>query len=811
MSTGINPRHLGKYELRVLLGQGRVTEVWKAFDTNLHRYVAIKLLHADLHATPDFIVRFEREARLIASLHHSNIVQIHDFQVLPLESTNPSDTPVAYMVMDYVEGTTLAEYIRGTSYIKRFPSAADIVHLFASISSAIDYAHQHGMIHRDIKPDNILLDKRGLKNVPDSQNPIGEPVLTDFGIAKLLGTSSALLSGAWLGTPYYISPEQAQGQLGTERSDIYSLGVILYEICTGQLPFQGDTPPAIMMHHVNSNPPAPERINPNISPALQDVILRSLAKNPSARFPSASSMTIALAEAFNLPVPERLNTGISQPHTEVSSTPTIASPIEGMQSPATIKPTLSLLMTPPSTTPLVSNQQNLFMTPPATTPSTTPIAPILQNTPILSPSGAASQQTPTFSPPPSTLILPPQPLPSSQRRRRGRLIALIAVLLIVLAGSGLGALYLLTLPPTTSTIVGHAFFVSSGQLSESSSQGINDQMQIDLSNIAPPAAGKSYYAWLLGDKHPTAGSGCGTSSTATSIFLGILTVNQNAVHYRYPGNAQHTNLISCTSRFLVTEEDANSTPLHPSSNQSTWRYYAEIPQIPNPKILTHFSALDDIRHLLYEGPDLQQKGIHGGLDIRLLRNTEKIWEWASSARNAWAGSSTTMDTLAFIHRQVARILYYLDGATLVKPDVPPGTPLGLALGVDPKLAQVPLLASTSSYLSRISRQLSEIHIAPGTTLGIRNLAAQINTDLISNVKVWLQNVYKDVKKLVLLTDTQLEQSSTFSLLVDLQTQTTNVLLGQINPSTNKVQAGVVQIHDNIQQLTTFNIQPYASH
>src|SRR5438105_11360272 len=150
-------QRLGKYELRERLGRGGMAEVWKAYDSQLQRYVALKILHADLQTDPEFITRFEREARVIASLHHPNIVQIHDFQVAQAENSN---SPIAYMVMDYVEGQTLADYIRTTSRQGKLPSVSDIVHLFTAISKAVDYAHSKGMVHRDIKPANILLDKR---------------------------------------------------------------------------------------------------------------------------------------------------------------------------------------------------------------------------------------------------------------------------------------------------------------------------------------------------------------------------------------------------------------------------------------------------------------------------------------------------------------------------------------------------------------------------------------------------------------------------------------------------------------------------
>ncbi len=251
MST--NPQRLGKYELLERLGQGGMAEVWKARDTQLQRYVAIKILHANLQEDPNFITRFEREAQLIASLHHPNIVQVHDFQV----SRSPeSGAPMAYMVMDYIEGGTLEDYIAGTSARGKFPSPAQLVHLFTSISLAIDYAHRQGMIHRDIKPANILLDSHNT-----TRNPMGEPILTDFGVAKLLGVSSTTLSAAQSGTPLYSSPEQARGYPGNERSDIYSLGIILYEMVTGVPPFRGDTPVAVITQHLNATPTTPSRLS----------------------------------------------------------------------------------------------------------------------------------------------------------------------------------------------------------------------------------------------------------------------------------------------------------------------------------------------------------------------------------------------------------------------------------------------------------------------------------------------------------------------------------------------------------------------
>lgn len=339
MST--SPRYLGKYELRERLGRGGMGEVWKAFDAQLQRYVAIKVLHADLQNDPSFVSRFRREAQVVASLHHPNIVQIYDFQI---SQPPDSESTTAYMVMDYVEGQTLANYIRSTSRIGQFPSTVDILHLFAPISAAIDYAHQKGMIHRDIKPSNILLDKRNT-----SRHPLGELILTDFGIAKMLGTSTGTLTGWWLGTPLYTSPEQARGSLGNERSDLYSLGVILYEICTGMLPFQGDNPAAILMQHINAAPTSPAFINPAIPPALNAIILHSLAKDPADRFPSASSMVVALAEALNRSIPQDLSQA--------------AYLTDAMNESASLSPIPSSL--PVSLTPLMSPSPSQIAVPPS--------------------------------------------------------------------------------------------------------------------------------------------------------------------------------------------------------------------------------------------------------------------------------------------------------------------------------------------------------------------------------------------------------------------------------------------------------------
>src|SRR6266567_2693137 len=288
MSTSL--RNLGKFKLQECIEKVGRVETWKAVDPSFRRYVTIKIFHDDQEQQndPNFIPRFEREARVLRTLQHSNIVSIFDVRIA---RSPESESITGYLLMDYIEGATLDDYIRNIAQTGKFPPPRDIVYLFKAISSAIDYAHQKGIVHGNIKPANILLNKWSLMS-------IGEPVLTGFGTAKLLGTCTSVLSLWGLETPLYLSPEQCQGQSGNEQSDIYALGVILYEMCTGTLPFQGDSPSDIMVQHINVAPKPPILINPDISPALSAIILHSLEKNPTMRFPNATDMATALAEVL---------------------------------------------------------------------------------------------------------------------------------------------------------------------------------------------------------------------------------------------------------------------------------------------------------------------------------------------------------------------------------------------------------------------------------------------------------------------------------------------------------------------------------
>jgi serine/threonine protein kinase len=276
---GLVGKTLGKYRILARLGRGGTATVYKAFQPGLDRYVAIKVLHGHLAEDEDFIRRFEREASAVARLRHPNIVQVHDFDHIG---------DLYYMVMEFIEGPSLKEELRARNSPSQAFTLSEIARVFGALGGAIDYAHEQGMVHHDLKPANIMFTAQG------------QVVLTDFGIAKIVGHSTGTLTGAVFGTPTYMSPEQGQGQRGDERSDIYSLGIILFELVTGQVPFDDDTPYTIINRHISDPLPSPSSLNPDLSPEVERVILKATEKSPDARFQSGRSLAQALYEAVGL-------------------------------------------------------------------------------------------------------------------------------------------------------------------------------------------------------------------------------------------------------------------------------------------------------------------------------------------------------------------------------------------------------------------------------------------------------------------------------------------------------------------------------
>lgn len=277
-------RTLGPYQVLEQLGAGGMATVFQAYQPSMDRYVAIKVLPRHLARDPNFRARFDREARTIARLEHRHILPVYDVG---------QEDDIHFLVMRYTDGGTLSDLAASG---KLAPERA--VELVAQVGEALDYAHKQGVVHRDIKPANVLIGRDG------------NALLSDFGIARIYEDTMNLTGeGAMIGTPYYMAPEQVQGRPADARSDIYALGVILYELLTGRRPFLAETPLAVALMHVHDPLPPPRRLNPSISEALERVMLRAMAKNPEDRFQTAG----AFVEALRALPPDQLMIGTAAP------------------------------------------------------------------------------------------------------------------------------------------------------------------------------------------------------------------------------------------------------------------------------------------------------------------------------------------------------------------------------------------------------------------------------------------------------------------------------------------------------------------
>ncbi|MFE1783156.1 protein kinase [Streptomyces sp. NPDC059506] len=267
----------GRYQLRSLLGEGGMASVHLAYDTVLDRPVAVKTLHTELGREQSFRERFRREAQAVAKLNHTNIVSVYDSGEEP-GTDGGAATP--YIVMEYVEGKPLRQVLDEDVAEHGAMPTEKALKITADVLAALAASHEMGLVHRDIKPGNVMVTRRGVVKV------------MDFGIARALqsGVTSMTQTGMVVGTPQYLSPEQALGRGVDARSDLYSVGCLLFELLTGRLPFDGDSPLSIAYQHVQEEPPAPSSVNRAVPPAVDALVARALRKNPADRFPTAETM-----------------------------------------------------------------------------------------------------------------------------------------------------------------------------------------------------------------------------------------------------------------------------------------------------------------------------------------------------------------------------------------------------------------------------------------------------------------------------------------------------------------------------------------
>ncbi len=710
------PRELGTYELQHLLGRGSAGEVWKGYDTQSHSDVAIKLIHSDLQSDPHFLTRFTRAGEMLTSLQHANIVRVREATIARPPQTNET---TAYLVMDYVEGQTLADYIAATSHKGNFPTAKQIVYLFTSIGVAIDYAHQRGIVHGNIKPSNILLDRHNTHHFSG-----GEPLLVDAGLAQLLG------SAAGISSTHYMSPEQARGNEINNRSDIYALGVILYEICTGVQPFRDESSVAVMMQHINTLPTPPNLINPNIPHALSEVILRAMSKDAGSRFPMASLLAAAIAEACSIqPMLElprgmgneeeelpRASTnsgsllGVSQPSQKLFARQPNSQPLPRISRPLTGTTGKQPTIRP---NPLASAPRIIVPTPSEKMPvipglkqatGSVPAAPQMNK--MATPTPSAKVPVPPPPPTPATIQLPVVPTNPARAKASGMrqsetpiyiAFAALALLLIVI-GSAIGANVLLQknqrAAPIHQVMSGHIFF-------QDDTFGHDDQVHIEMQNVPAPAGGQSYFAWLQ-------------TTNKRVVALGRLPWQNGSISYTYPGNNQHSNLLPTAQGFSITSETSN--PQAPSGKKI---YQANFDT----------AMLPYIKNILYITPGLPDRQ---SVVAELLETIKSMNDKADSIYD----SLQIRPDDPLVKRQATRIIELIDSTryAVSNHDLPAAyQPL--------QHAQVGLLSSPTQqgYLDILATQLAKLK---QTANGNQALLQRIQNveNAITNLQTWVQKI-----------------------------------------------------------------------
>ena|GEM_PF-220676 len=852
-------RRLAQYELLDQLGKGNVGEVWKARDLSLHRNVAVKIFHSDLQRSEaHFLTCLTNEGQALVTLRHPNIVPVHEVKV---SRPAQSQETTAYLVMDYIEGRIFADYLRATAHKGLFPAITDIVYLFTCLGRAIDYAHQQGIVHGSIKPGNILLNRH-----TTTQFRAGEPALTDFGLAQLAGITGNSSN------PFYISPEQAQGFPANNCSDVYALGVMLYELCTGIVPFRDENPVAVMTQHIHRLPTPPILINSNIPPALSEVILRAMAKDPFMRFPKASLLAAAVADASSLqstfyigkqlplengnafnsspktssilgvaqPYPQALTSrpltpqgprslpgfvpnflppasgqssslpGASLEPAKQSTSKSVRSSDTGKQStlePIQSRDTGKQTMPRPAYATESENSSKLKSLPSLPTVPSVSMAPTAPSTLSMVPDQTVQPSNNTNAPPritaprvsvPVSQVMQPdlgavvpyyapqvkkeQPLvpvpvqllsPSLATRARlfynkapGYIIFASLLIIILVLGSAIGVTILINKDQSSSNTngPGRIFF-------QDDAFGQNDQLHIDMQNIADPLTGTSYFAWLRG-------------TNGRISPLGPLNVQNGHISFIYGGDNTHTNLLSTMQGLFITTVDKGSRPQSP--NESNKVYQASFDA----------GTLKFLKNILYQTPGLPD---NGSVTAEMLRVISLIDDKAASIND-----SLNHDN-GLVIRQASRIIDMLDGSTYAvqSGDRPATVPSELS-------APIGLLSSPMQpgYLDILDQQLQQLKQVSGNdSERLQHIQNVENT--ITDLRDWLQKLRTyDVQ---LLKAADLSNPAISNIALQLKQAAADSYTGRTIPPNTAPQpvlgsAGASQAYTEAQYMATLDMQ-----
>ena len=780
------PQKLGKYELRQPLGRGNVGEVWQGYDLQEKRDVVVKVLHTDLQSDPNFMKRFTTEGQRIVSLRYDNIVPVYDIAIAHQEQATST---TAYIASAYVKGQTLEKYIAGTQKKGTLLSLPDIVYLFTSLGVAIDYAHQKGIIHGNIKPSNILLDQQHTGRFVS-----GEPMLTDFGLPLLLGDAANI-------GPHYMSPEQARGDAPNNRSDIYALGVILYELCTGTKPFRDESSVAVMMQHMNTLPTPPLLINPQLPPALSEVILRAMAKDTATRYAMASLLATALADACSI------RSTIAIPQVAVAEEESAYSAASGQYGSflGVSQPTGPTRPVPPATPRIYTKPSTPIPAQPAATTSTPPLADISGKHRIITPAPITkkiptplpyttlpthtapqparsassvekttqpSMVTQAFAPIASSQAMPNAQFPSVTRSKHSRItdipiyavLAIFALILLIATGI-IGSVLMNSKGADSTAVVGHVFF-------QDDALGHADVLRLDIQNVAAPAQNKAYDAWLQDNNHHT-------------LPLGSLTLNNDAATLLYPGNAKHTNLLALTQGVFVTAEDTGQTPNAPTGNVV---YRATLDT----------TSFQYVKNILYQTPNFST---NDSVIVDMFETIKSINDKAGSLVDSVQGTHD----YALAKRQATRIIELIDGSQYAK--ISGDLPKDMHSEV---YAKIGLLSSPAQpgYIDTLATQLDKLQQATPNNAALQQHIQNVKS-AVTDLRSWIQNLRTYDKPLV--QATTLTNPALVSDALQVRQFASDAYTGRIVPPNDSPgptlgSAGAYQAYTECQYLATLDIK-----